>query len=103
MDLIDGIREKIRYGQFEFSKHSVDRMIQRHISVSEVRAALVSGEVIEDYPDDKYGPSCLIFGFTDDKRALHIQCSHPSRRLIKIVTVYEPNAGEWDDFRIRKR
>jgi hypothetical protein len=32
--------------------------------VQEIREMIADGQVIEDYPDDKYGPSCLIFGFT---------------------------------------
>lgn len=103
MGLIDGIRDKIRENRYEFSKHAVDRMIQRHITVAEVREALDSGTIIEDYPEDKYGPSCLIFGRTIKDRTLHIQCSHPERPLLKIVTVYEPDPDEWDDFRVRKR
>lgn len=64
MTLIDGIREKIARGQFEFSQHAVDQSIVRHISVQELREAIAVGEVIEDYPTDKYGPSCLVFGMT---------------------------------------
>ena len=101
MALIDSIRKKFIANQFEFSKHAVDRMLLRHIAVAEVRAAIRSGEVIEDYPKDKYGPSCLILGFTDHKRPLHIQCSHPGRPLVKVVTVYEPDPDEWLDFRER--
>ena len=56
----------------------------------------------EDYPDDKYGPSCLVLGFTRKGRPLHIQCSHPSRLLVKIITLYEPSADEWIDFKSRK-
>jgi len=61
------------------------------------------GEIIEDYPDDKYGPSCLILGFTNAGRPLHLQCSYPSRTLIKIITLYEPDMDIWADFRIRKQ
>jgi hypothetical protein len=60
-------------------------------------------EIIEDYPDDKYGPSCLILGFTRGGRPLHIQCSYPSRPLLKIITLYEPDPDLWDGFRRRKR
>jgi hypothetical protein len=66
MAIIDDIREKIVSGQFEFSQHAVDQSIVRHISVQELREAIAVGEVIEDYPDDKYGPSCLVFGLTLD-------------------------------------
>jgi hypothetical protein len=64
MAIIDDIRAKIVRGQFEFTQHAVDQSIVRHISLQELREAIAVGEVIEDYPTDKYGPSCSIFGFT---------------------------------------
>ena len=86
MDVLQGIRDKILHRQYEFSKHAVDQGIIRDISVAEVEQAVVDrSEMIEDYPDDKYGPSCLILGFTRVGRPLHIQCSYPSRPLLKIV------------------
>jgi hypothetical protein len=39
------------------------------------QAVSMRSEVIEDYPEDKYGPSCLILGFTVYGRPLHVQCS----------------------------
>ena len=68
MAIIDDIREKIARGQFEFSQHAVDQSIVRHISIQELREAIAVGEVIEDYPTDKYGPSCLVFGVTLARR-----------------------------------
>jgi hypothetical protein len=100
--MIEGIREKISVGQFEFSKHAVDQSISRHVTLQEIREAITVGEIIEDYSDDKYGPSCLIFGYTQAGRPLHIQCSYPSRPLLKIVTLYEPDADLWIDFKVRK-
>ena len=64
MAIIEEIRAKITKDQFEFSQHAVDQSIIRHVSVQEIREMIADGQVIEDYPDDKYGPSCLIFGFT---------------------------------------
>jgi hypothetical protein len=102
MAIIEEIREKIFREQFEFSQHAVDQSIVRRIRVQELREAVSAGEVIEDYPEDKYGPSCLIFGSTAAGRVLHIQCSYPSRSLIKIVTLYEPDPELWIDFKIRR-
>jgi Domain of unknown function (DUF4258) len=98
------IQNKVLQRQYEFSKHAVDQSIIRDISVAEMEEAL-SGrcEIIEDYPDDKYGPSCLILGFTKDRRPLHLQCSYPSRPLIKIITLYEPDPDLWVDFKVRKK
>jgi len=102
VDMIDQIRVKVQAGQFEFSKHSVDQSILRRISMRELMQAIADGEIIEDYPDDKYGPSCLVLGFTKAGRPLHIQCSHPSRPLVKIVTLYEPDPDQWIDLRARR-
>lgn len=58
MELIDELRAKFAHDAFEFSKHAADQSILRAISVQEIREAVSTGEIIEDYPQDKYGPSC---------------------------------------------
>jgi hypothetical protein len=102
MAIIDDIRERIARDRFEFSQHALDQSIVRHISVQELREAIAAGEIIEDYPNDKYGPSCLVFGVTLTHRPLHIQCSYPSRPLVKIVTLYEPDPQRWVDLKSRR-
>lgn len=104
MAMLDEIRKKILQHQYELSKHAVDQSIIRDVSMAEVEQAISTrSEIIEDYPDDKYGPSCLILGFTTTGRPLHLQCSHPSRPVIKIITLYEPAPVNWLDFRTRKK
>ncbi|MYB00255.1 DUF4258 domain-containing protein [Candidatus Poribacteria bacterium] len=101
MTILNEIRTKIRNGQFEFSQHATDQSIIRQIRVQEIREAIEQCEIIEDYPNDKYGPSCLILGFTRSRRPLHIQCSYPSRPLVKIITLYEPDPLRWINFKLR--
>ena len=100
--MINEIRAKSARDEFEFSKHAADQSILRHISVQEIREAIGTGEIIEDYLHDKYGPSCLVFGFTRANRPLHIQCSYPSRPVIKVITVYEPDPAKWVEFKTRR-
>ncbi|BAU10566.1 hypothetical protein LEP3755_10500 [Leptolyngbya sp. NIES-3755] len=101
--MIEAIRQKFAAEQFEFSKHATDQSIVRRIQVQEIREAIANGQVIEDYPNDKYGPSCLISGLTQSRRPIHVQCSYPTRALIKIITVHEPDSDRWnDDFTQRK-
>lgn len=102
MSMIDEIQEKIADDQFEFSKHAVDQSIIRGISVQEVREVFAVAELIENYPEDKYGPSCLVLGRTKTGRPLHIQCSYPMRPMLKIITLYEPDSARWSDFRTRR-
>lgn len=101
--LIEEIRREVAADEFEFSKHAVDQSILRQIRVQGVREALATGQVIEDYLEDKYGASCLICGVTEMGRAIHIQCSYPSRLLVKIITLYEPNLDRWSDNFTKRR
>ncbi|HRJ40311.1 MAG: DUF433 domain-containing protein [Caldilineaceae bacterium] len=87
---------------FEYSQHASDQSLLRQISVTELRQAIRMAQMIEDYPTDKYGPSCLLLGFSDIGRPLHIQCSYPTRPILKVITIYEPDAALWTDFRVRK-
>lgn len=102
MTLIEAIRGKVAADSFEFSQHAVDQTILRRISVQEVHEAIAGGEVIEDYPDDKYDPSCLFLGFTLMVRPIHVHCSHPSRLPVKSITVYEPDPNVWVDYKQRR-
>ena len=83
-----------------FTQHALEKMIERNISEVEVEEVLGSGEIIEEYPRDKYGPSCLIFGFRRGGKALHVLVSYSEP--LWVVTVYEPVKDEWIDFRVRK-
>ena len=100
--MISEIQAKFLQEAFEYSEHALQQGISRSIALDEVMEAVASGEVLEDYPDDKYGPSCLILGFTLTGRPLHIQCTHPSRPLIKVITLYEPTIERWINHHIRK-
>jgi len=95
--MIDQLRDKFQHGVVEYSFHATRQLIARNITPEEVAQCVLAGEVIEDYPDDKYGPSCLLFGRTSSQRALHVHCTHPSRPLVKVITAYEPDPVEWDE------
>lgn len=93
------IIDKILKGEHRFSEHAVKRMIKRSIERFEVEEA-ISGEVIEEYPEDKYSSSCLIYGKTKNGRDLHVQVSLPPK--VVIITTYEPDPREWIECKIRR-
>ena len=73
----------------------------RLITTSEIRRAIEGGEVIEEYPEDVRGHSCLMLGFGDGKRPIHVVCS-PKDEYLALITAYLPDKDEWsDDFRVR--
>jgi len=94
------IQDKIRKGQYYWRQHAIERSIERQVAEEEVAEVILSGEIIEEYSEDKYGPSCLIFGRTRTGRPIHVQCSLPPP--VWIITLYEPNPDEWINFRKRK-
>jgi hypothetical protein len=98
---IQSIQQKIGRGEYHWRRHAIQRSIERGIAEEEVVDAVLSGEIIEEYPTDKYGPSCLILGRTKAGRALHVQCSLPP--TVWVITLYEPDPEEWIDVRTRKR
>ena len=102
MKTLEKVRSQLSEGEFEFSRHALKRVVERNISDQEIRQAGLQAEIIEDYPDDKYSPSCLLLGFTQTGRPLHIQVSLADTDLVKIVTIYEPDAGEWVDYTQRR-
>ena len=71
---------------------------------SEVREAILSGEVIHEYPDDKPYPSVLILGFTGNRRPIHVVAAHdPEKDRAIVITAYEPIPELWYDLRRRRR
>ena len=97
MKTLEILCRQLSMGEFEFSRHAFKRAVERNISEIEIRAAGAHARIIEDYPDDKYSPSCLLLGFTEQRRPLHLQVSCADSALVKIITLYEPDNNKWID------
>ena len=96
------VQEAIRNAELLFSLHAQQQITARKIAISEIRAAMISpeAEIIEDYPNDPRGPSCLVYGKFAN-RSLHIHISYPPDILI--ITAYQPDPEKWkDDSKTRK-
>jgi hypothetical protein len=99
---ISEIQHQLQTGKFEFTRHAFKRAVERNISDREIIEAGANVIIIEDYPDDKYSPSCLILGLTIADRALHLQVSRMESDMLKIITLYEPNESEWLNYKTRR-
>ncbi len=94
--LLRRIRAKVRQHDWEFTLHAQRQSRARKISQTEIESAILTGQVIEDYPDDPRGPSCLVFGYTQQRRPIHIVVTYPvTGHRMKVITVYEPSAAQW--------
>lgn len=78
-------------------------MVERDISVEEVRTVVNGGDVIEDYPGDTPFPGRLLLGWSG-KRPIHVVAADdPHSDITVVITVYQPDPRLWDrDFRKRR-
>ncbi len=100
---IKSIQKAIKYGEYRFTVHALERCIERNISPYEIKEAILNGKIIEYYPQDKYGPSCLLCGITEKNRILHVLCS---LKPVWVITSYDPtlNSKAWDqDYMVRRK
>jgi len=87
-----------------FLPHAIRQMLSadRMISTRDVRYVVENGEIIEDYPEDVRGHSCLMLGFPSN-RPIHAVCS-PKDEYLAIITAYRPSDQEWENnYRVRKK
>ena len=87
-----------------FTRHAILRMNTGAIARAEIDRILVSGDVIERYPDDEPYPSVLLLGWSE-ARPIHVVAAHnTAEEEIIIVTAYRPDPERWDSaFRVRRR
>lgn len=71
------------------------------ITPADVATAIRVGEIIEDYPSDARGHSCLILGDGPGGRPIHVVCA-PKLGYLAVITAYVPDPDQWSpDFRTR--
>jgi hypothetical protein len=99
---ITWIRQQIALGNYEFSGHAEDERQIDKILISEVEEALLNGEVLEDYPNDPRGPSCLVLGKAREALSIHVVCGQTPSRRLRLITVYIPSLPKWIDERTRR-
>jgi hypothetical protein len=95
------IKEQVEKGDYQLKLHAVERASIRGIDPLEVKEALVNGEIIEDYPEDKRGHSCLVYGKSRVGKDIHVLCG-TAYDILWIITVYEPNPEEWVNPKTRR-
>ena len=97
------VKRFIQQKRYRFSVHAEQEREADHVTVEEFEQALRSpeAEVIEAYPNDPRGPSCLVVGFTIEGRPVHAVLGRQENVLI-VITVYQPDPHEWIRWRKRR-
>jgi len=107
MNILSKIISNFEKDKVLFTRHARYEMIHEEygrIYESEVEEAVLNGDIIENYPEDKPYSSILINGKTGKGRNIHVVCAYnPNDDLSIIITVYEPNSLLWLDYKKRKK
>lgn len=98
------IKSLVDQKDYRLTLHAEFEREADQITIEEIEEALFSPEakIIEDYPNDPRGSSCLVLGFTKQKHPIHVVCGIGEPKTLVVITVYRPDPGGWIDWQIRK-
>lgn len=91
------IRNKVRAGEYDLSEHAHKERQAEQITLDEIEKILLKGVIIEKYPEDPRGESCLVAS-----KKLHVVCGFRGERLL-IVTNYRPQLPTWITWKTRAK
>jgi len=100
------IQQLVRHGNYEFSIHAQQERLEENLDITEIEAALVgTAEILEEYPNDPRGESCLILGVAGT-RPIHVVLGWAVRKedgskRLRVITVYIPSLPKWVNPRTR--
>ena len=83
------IRDKVDKGEYYLSKHGEQERQNDNLEILEIEEALNNGMILEQYKDMGRGECCLVVGFTNSGKPIHIVCGEFDNH-VAIVTVYIP-------------
>lgn len=99
---IDELRILCQNRAIRWTTHVLERLQEREIQPRDVKSAVMSGEIIEQYPTDYPYPSCLVLGASVNGRFIHVVCGVGDGKLF-IITAYYPDFDKWEsDYKTRK-
>ena len=88
--------------KFKWTGHIVTRLQERDINPSDIKNCILTGEVIEQYPNDYPYPSCLIFGYSVKTKPLHVVLG-VGEGYLWLISSYVPDINRWEpDLKTRK-
>jgi hypothetical protein len=85
----DWIAQCVVTQHYRYSRHGDAERQNDGLSLSEVEEALATGRILEQYSDTGRGESCLVAGFANGGKPIHVVCGRMNDWMV-VVTVYIP-------------
>jgi hypothetical protein len=87
---IDRIRDKIRLRQYDMSAHAMEEMAEDYLTILDVEAAILSGQIVRVEKDDPRGTKYVVVGTALDRQTpVGVVGRFTSSGRYLIITVYE--------------
>ena len=84
------------------TQHMALRCRERKIRYADIKNAILTGEIIENYPEDHPQPSCPVLGNTLHDDPIHVVVG-VGEEALWLITAYYPDRDTWmPDLRTRK-
>jgi hypothetical protein len=97
------IRAAARAGRIKWRYHALLRAYQRGITRAQALRVLREGEVIEQRPQAKPYPKCLLMAIVEPERPVYVSVAHdPARDNLHVITVHWLDPRKWEDPWTRK-
>jgi hypothetical protein len=101
---IEDIIKSVHDRKLRITDHADEEANNDGISIIEVLDTISAGEIIEQYPDDKPYPSCLILGTLKDGRPIHtVWAFNDNTQSSVLITIYRPDPKQWVDGKFRRQ
>ena len=98
---LEHLREAVRESRYVIKAHAKQRMGQRKIRDADLRSVILNGEIIEQTPEAKPFPKCLVMGFVRGE-PLYVSCAFDGS-YVYIITTHWFHPEKWIDPRTRRR
>jgi len=101
---IDDIIVSIRRNRIRITDHADEEAYSDNLGFEEIFLSVFNGEIIENYPDDKPYPSCLIYGKNIHEEPIHsVWAYNEENEWAVLITVYRPDPDRWVHWKKRRK
>ena len=90
------IRDRILREEYLLTFHAEVERGNDNIDIEGIEGAMLQGVILEHYPDDPRGASCLVCGYCG-QTPVHVVCGRNSDDWLVVITVYIPSIPKWEN------
>jgi hypothetical protein len=101
---ITSIRERVQAGSYLIRSHAVIHALKEGFERKDIVAAILTGTIIEEYPDDERVLICGQATLTETVIVyMHVVCEYADAVYIEVITAYLPDPEIWEKPPLRRR